>query len=220
MAVRALCLVGMSGVGKSHWAAQLASSVGFRHLDCDGAIAAVLHARGAFEPGPGEAAVHALGRWMGMPWSPGYELRQALYLRIEHDVTADAIEAVRSAAGGERFVIDTTGSVVMLHPALRTGLRTTCRVVHLTVPRAMRARLLAEYLARPRPIVWGNHWRPQPGEAASDALRRLYPRLVAWRERRYGALAHARLDAQTLRDAAPTAARERLLEALETRVRP
>jgi shikimate kinase len=202
-----ITLVGMSGVGKSWWTARLAA-VGFRHHDCDAAIAARLG--DLVRPEPGEAPVRALGRWMGMPWSDGYAEREARYLALEAEVTAaaldralhheappstdDSAQEVRRRVVGD--VIDTTGSVIHLDPTLLARLRACTRIVHLRTPPSDQERMLALYLSEPKPVVWAGVYAPAPGEPAEAALARCYPRLLAERTARYEALAHVTLDAR------------------------
>src|SRR5688572_24607271 len=100
----------MSGIGKSTWATRLAAQCGFEHHDCDAAIARSL-AR-LVTPGPGEAPVHALGRWMGMPWTDGYGEREQRYLELEREVSDAALDAARERSVHAPQVIDTTGSVI------------------------------------------------------------------------------------------------------------
>lgn len=186
-----LTLVGMSGVGKSWWSARLASR-GFVHHDCDAAIAARLG--DLVTPAPGEPPVQALGRWMGMPWSAGYADREARYLALEAEITRAALD--RALADASRaHVVDTTGSVIYLDAALLGLLRARTRVVHLRTPPAEHARMLALYLAEPKPVVWAGAYDPAPGELPEAALARCYPRLLAERTARYEALAHVTLDA-------------------------
>jgi hypothetical protein len=118
--VEPLCLVGMSGVGKSFWSKRLAER-GWTTHDCDARIASRLAE--LVSPAPGEEPVHALGRWMGMPWSAGYPTREEAYLRLESQVTRAALEACR-----EGHVLDTTGSVVSLDAKLLRGLPARPRV--------------------------------------------------------------------------------------------
>ena len=80
----------MSGVGKSFWAKRLGERGWVRH-DCDGAIGARLAS--LVTPEANEEPVHALGRWMGMPWREGYAEREARYLALEEEVTREALEA-------------------------------------------------------------------------------------------------------------------------------
>lgn len=188
-----LVLVGMSGVGKSFWAERLAQQRGYVRHDCDGAIGARLSSLVPVDAG--EAPVHALGRWMGMPWSAGYAEREARYLDLEAEVTAQALEA---ATAPGRHVVDTTGSVIYLEPALLIRLRALGRVVYLRTPDARREAMLRRYLEEPKPLVWGHAFRPNEGEAPEAALPRCYAELLASRDARYAALTHVTLDGGAL----------------------
>jgi shikimate kinase len=188
---RPLCLVGMSGVGKSHLSRMLAAR-GFVWHDCDAAIAAQLAE--LVTPAAGEAPVHALGRWMGMPWTEGYAARERRYLALEEEVTAAALHAAE--APGARHVVDTTGSVIYLSEGLRAALRARCEVVYLRTPAEDHARMLELYLREPKPVVWGGLYTA-PGP---EALPTAYPALLAERERRYLELAHRWLWATALRE--------------------
>lgn len=188
MSDRPLCLVGMSGVGKSFWAKRL-EALGFTRQDCDGEIARALGALVA--PAPGEEPVHALGRWMGMPWHEGYAAREAAYLALEERVTRAALAAVVDTPRG---VLDTTGSVVYLSPELLADLGRETRVVYLRTPGERCAEMLRRYLEEPKPVVWGGLF-DAGGGPPEQALPRCYEALLAARDARYRALAHVVLDA-------------------------
>ncbi len=184
-----LCLVGMSGVGKSFWAKRLADAGWVRH-DCDGEIGE--HLAEIVTPDAGEEPVHALGRWMGMPWSAGYAEREARYLALEEQVTRAALDSALATPGPQ--VLDCTGSVVYLSDSLLEALKAECRVVYLRTPEARREAMLRRYLEEPKPVVWGRSFRSGDGEAPEQALPRCYAELLAYRDERYGALAHVTLD--------------------------
>jgi len=179
-----LALVGMSGVGKSYHAAALARRGFIRH-DVDAAIA--MRIGDLCASLPGERPVETVGRWMGMPWMPGRAEREAEYLALEAELTEAAMDA--AAAPGDH-VIDTTGSVIYLPAATLERLRRTATTVHLASPPSRMDALLARYVARPKPVVWGDHWAPAAGAAPTAALARCYAGLLAYREARYAALAH------------------------------
>lgn len=187
-----LCLVGMSGVGKSFWAKRLAAR-GFVRHDCDGEIGARLGT--ILTPEPGEEPVHALGRWMGMPWSEGYAERELRYLALEERVTREALEASETEAAS---VIDATGSVIYLSEELRAELRERCRVVYLRTADERRDAMLRRYLEEPKPVVWAGAFRAREGERPEDALPRCYAELLAIRDARYRAMAHVTLDGADL----------------------
>jgi len=189
--VEPLCLVGMSGVGKSFWARRLADEAGLVVHDCDAEIGRGLSSLVSIAPG--QEPVHALGLWMGMPWTAGYAEREARYLALEEEVTREGIGRMEPG-----HVLDTTGSVVYLPDPLLTELRARCRVVHLRAPEARREAMLARYLEEPKPVVWAGAFRAREGEAPQAALPRAYAELLAIRDRRYAALAHVTLDGAAL----------------------
>jgi len=203
MSAETLVLVGMSGVGKSFWARRLAAQRGFVRHDCDGEIGARLSS--IVQVAPGEEPVHALGRWMGMPWSPGYREREARYLALEEAVTRDALDAALDAAlaAPGPHVIDTTGSVVYLPGPLLERLRACGRVVYLRTPDERRDAMLRRYLEEPKPVVWGDAFAAAPGETPEQALPRCYASLLAWRDQRYAALAHVVIDGGALEASDP-----------------
>lgn len=191
-----LALIGMSGVGKSHWSRLLAEA-GWSHLDCDARIAQRLGE--IVSPNPGESPVHALGRWMGMPWSAGYAVAVKEYLRLEEEVTAAALDEALAKADGNT-VLDTTGSVIYLSPALLAKLHASCRVVYLALPDDAIDAMLLRFLKEPKPLVWGDAWAPKAGEKPDDALPRCYAHLLAGRAARYEKLAHVMLDGRALEE--------------------
>ncbi len=195
MNIKSLTLIGMSGVGKSFWAERLREE-GFTWLDCDRAIADSLTE--LLSLNADEAPVHAVGRWMGMPWRDGYPTRQARYLALEAKATRNMLNAAVSQEASS--VVDTTGSVVYLPDALLGELRQKTHVLYLAVPEGRHQQLLERYLDEPKPVLWGDTYRPLGSEEAHETLRRCYPDLLSDRDRRYRALAHQTLDPAEVAD--------------------
>jgi shikimate kinase len=198
--VQPLCFVGMSGVGKSFWARRLMRERAFVVHDCDAEIGARLSS--IVTPEPGEEPVHALGRWMGMPWSEGYAAREARYLALEEDVTRSALSAALADPAHSQ-VIDCTGSVIYLPHDVLEALRARCRVVYLRTPEARREAMLRRYLDEPKPVVWSGAFHAAPGQAPLEALPRAYAELLAIRDAKYAALAHVTLDGGALEATTP-----------------
>ena len=188
--------IGMSGVGKSYWAKQLVQA-GWLHLDCDTMIADRLGE--IVEAGGDEDPVHAVGRWMGMPWDDGYEAREARYLELEQVTSNKALDQLREH-GGRSVVIDTTGSVIYTGDDLLNRLRQSTRVIYFDVPDDVRRRMVELYLSEPKPVLWQGGYRPTPGEPQADALARCYARLLADRAQRYRALADVVIDYHAVRE--------------------
>lgn len=196
-----IALVGMSGIGKSFWSRRLASEAGVVVHDCDAEIG--LRLGSIVTADPGEALVTALGRWMGMPWTPGYAHREARYLALEESVTREALSATVEAAIVEGHVIDTTGSVIYLPDDVLHAIRSQCRVVYLRTPEARRVAMLRRYLEEPKPVVWSGAFPPNV-ERPLDALPAAYAELLAIRDRKYAALAHVTLDGGELEASPPS----------------
>lgn len=186
----------MSGVGKSFWARKLRDEHGFLWHDCDEVIAQRLGE--LITPEEGEPLVQALGRWMGHPWEPGYDEREAEYLALEEKVTRASLEEVMR--GPPDQVLDTTGSVVYLPQPVLDALRSRTRVVYLRTPPRARAAMLELYRREPKPVVWAGLFERGESERPEHALPRCYAELLTWRDTRYAALAHAMLDGSELDD--------------------
>jgi hypothetical protein len=187
-----ISLLGMSGVGKSHWAKKLEAR-GWLRIDCDGEIASRLGE--LITIGEGEEPVRALGTWMGMPWSRGYREREAAYLTLEEQVTSSALARARLAASdGREVVVDCTGSVIYLPDEVLGPLVSETRTVYFCTPDSRLDAMLARYLAEPKPVVWGASFQPREDEHGGASLPRLYPALLRWRDARYASLAHHTVD--------------------------
>lgn len=180
-----LAFIGMSGVGKSHWARQLAGQ-GWLHLDCDASIAERLG--GLIKVADDEDPVHAVGRWMGMPWTPGYADREGQYLTLERDVTAELLDTAAAQPADANVVLDTTGSVIYTGTALLDRLRNETRVVYFDAPPEVREKMAELYLREPKPVLWQGGYQPQPGESQDAALARCYAALLEDRSEGYRAI--------------------------------
>ena len=191
-----LSFIGMSGVGKSYWAKQLALN-GWLHLDCDDKIAQRLGE--IIEVAEHEDPVHAVGRWMGSPNDDGYEAREARYLELEQTATIKAIDQLREH-GDQPVVIDTTGSVIYTGNVVRNKLKQSTRVVYFDVPDDVRQQMVELYLTEPKPVLWQGGYQPEDGEPDAHALERCYTKLLADRTERYRALADVVIDYHKVRE--------------------
>lgn len=191
-----LSFIGMSGVGKSYWAKQLAQA-GWLHLDCDASIAERLGE--IIDVGSGEDPVHAVGRWMGMPWDDGYEAREARYLDLEQTATTKAIDQL-SEHGDQSVVIDTTGSVIYTGDITLNRLKQSTRVVYFDVPEAVRQQMVELYLSEPKPVLWQGGYAGQPDEIETETLARCYAELLSNRAERYRSFAEVVIDYKAVRE--------------------
>jgi len=193
-----ISLIGMSGSGKSYWSAKL-SDFGFRRFCCDELITARLSSELRRKDG----TRMELGEWMGFPFDPGYEMREARYLSCEVEVLTeilDWLETPGNAKARENVVVDTTGSVIYTGEALLKRLKSLSTMVHFTSPPSAREAMLRTYMSKPRPVLWRGLFSKQAAESDEDALRRCYELLLNTRERLYHELADLELDHYTRRN--------------------
>ncbi len=189
-----VALVGMSGVGKSHWSQHL-EALGFLRWSCDELIAEALGQDASLDL----RSTRDLARWMGHPYERRYPEAEATYLRWEERVTETLCERLNTLAPDQKVVIDTTGSFIYLPPEAIDRLRSQVLMIYLSSAPEQDQQMLQTFLEDPKPVIWGGAYQRQPEEAPDVALRRCYPLLLAERRRRYQELAHAVIDLPTQR---------------------
>ena len=189
-----VALVGMSGVGKSHWSHRL-EALGFLRWSCDELIAEALRQHAQLDL----QSTRDLADWMGHPFDDRYAEAEATYLRWEGQITDTLCERLEALPAEQSVVIDTTGSFIYLSPVSIERLRQQVQMIYLSSDPEQDQQMLQTFLEDPKPVVWGGAYQPQPEEAPEVALRRCYPQLLAARRRRYQELAHAVIDLPTQR---------------------
>ena len=175
-------LIGMSGSGKSYWALKLAG-YGFRRFCCDDLIAERLSPQ-LRKP---DGTIASLGEWMGFPYEPHYEEKEAKYLACEIEVLSrilDYLEPPESIAD-ENVVVDTTGSVIYTGEKILGGLRKHTTVIRIATPPEVQEKMMKAYIANQRPVLWRGLFSVRPNETNEKALARCYRELLAARERLY-----------------------------------
>jgi shikimate kinase len=186
-----ISLIGMSGSGKSLWSGKL-SDHGFKRFCCDEMIASRL----SHELRKQDGTTMDLGEWMGFPYEKHYASRESQYLACERQVLAEIIERLeRNGEGpGENVVVDTTGSVIYAGDDIVSKLRRLTTFVYFPVPPEVRAQMLKQYMAAPRPVLWRELFSKHPGETNEQALARCYPDLLRSRETLYQRYADVSID--------------------------
>ncbi len=188
-----LSLIGMSGSGKSFWSLKLAEA-GFIRFSCDELIAEKL---GAELKKPDGTCVE-MGEWMGFPFEPQYQAREARYLDLEVEVLSEVLETLgKRISPVENAVVDTTGSVIYTGERVLKELKRLTRVFHFASPPEIRQIMLEAYRLKPRPVLWQGMFRRLPGESDRAALARSYLDLLSDREGRYERLADVIVDYAT-----------------------
>lgn len=190
---KSISLIGMSNVGKSYWREQL-SAIGLTPFCCDDRIEQKLK---TYLREGGFRGIEDVARWMGQPYESQFSKNQALYLAQETLVMEEAVRELKK--GGQRLVIDTTGSVIYTGEAVLAALRELSTIVLIDASESLQAELYRQYVAHPKPVIWKEAYKPIEGETPEDALVRCYPILLHSRSEIYRRLAHVILDYDELR---------------------
>ena len=185
-----ITLIGMSGIGKSHWSKKM-ETLGYRRYSCDELIAELLGEE--FEK-KGKAT-HSLAKWMGHPYSKGYHEAEALYLELESAVINQICDDLENATQKDiPVVVDTTGSLIYLQETILKRLRNLTHTVLLNVPFDKHEELFETYLQDPKPVIWNGKYLPREGENPQKALSRCFGELLVYRNKRYGLMSDLELD--------------------------
>lgn len=182
-----ISLIGMSNIGKSYCSRNLAAHHGFKHIDCDALIEKKISAELAHGGHEGTAG---MAKWMGFPAEPDYAKNSRRYIGCEEEVMKEAIVGLQ-ADNNSSVVLDTTGSVIYAHKAVLDSLRAATRVIYFEATEGHTDALFRSYISHhPKPVIWGDSYKPLAGETPRQTLERCYPELLRDRARRYKEIAH------------------------------
>lgn len=179
-----IALIGMSNVGKSHWASQITELHNFKSYEVDAAIQEHLFL----------GSITQSARWMGHPYEDGYVEKSSRYLQLEAEQTLAA-----KAMGGN-VVLDTTGSVIHLRDDEKIELHNTYLIVYLKVNGAAHKTLVQRFEKTPKPLIWGDHYTAYAGMSDRQSLLASYPTLLTARAQLYDQLADVVMDVDALKD--------------------
>ncbi len=189
-----ISLIGMSNIGKSCCSRDLAAHHKYRHIDCDALIEKKLKP----ELG-GLSGIQGMAKWMGFPWEDSYKTNSVRYLDREREVLGEALE-VMTVEGGKEVVLDTTGSVVYTGDEYLEALRAKTLVVYFEASEHHIDGLFRAFLEFPKPVIWGDSFRPLPHEIPHQTMARCYPELLRDRAARYKKAAHMVIPFSLLKD--------------------
>lgn len=175
-----IALIGMSNIGKSHWARRFKSRHGFHHYEVDDRIQESLSL----------SSISRSAEWMGQPYQGEYHDKAAEYLRLESELTQYVNEM------HENTVLDTTGSVIYLDKKPLTQLSENYLIVYLSARPEDSERLVKRFASSPKPLIWGDHYRKVPGMCDEDSMMSLYPSLLIMRDVMYRELADIEIEAR------------------------
>lgn len=179
-----ITLIGLSGCGKSHLAVRLQEEKGFVRFCCDDLIEERLAAELKEQNYQSIAGVAA---WMGQPYEPHFNERQQRYLECEAAVMDEIIEYLGPDGWGlqQDVVIDTSGSVIYTGDRIMAALKKRSRLIYLGVPESEFDFMFQQYLSDPKPVIWGDLYRPREDETDEQALARCFPELIRHRSKLY-----------------------------------
>jgi len=186
-----ISFVGMSGAGKSFWAKRLEKERGYRKYSCDELIEKELSSESALL---GYKGVNDVSRWMGQPYDERYAMNSRRYLDFETKSLENSLAEIENNKNENNIVMDTTGSVVYLPPELLLKLKQLTKVVYLETPEFIVEKMINLYLADPKPVIWGDLYKPLSGENKIETLKRCYQNLLKYRLNLYDKLADTRVD--------------------------
>lgn len=188
-----ISLIGMSNIGKTFWAEKLAR-LEFLHINCDDLIEAKLAPALRARRYQG---IEDVAKWLGQPDEKRSPRNQKKYLRFETEVMKEILREL--AIGGQsNIVIDTTGSIVHTGKKICSRLKRLSLIIYLKMSKEMQETMFRKYLQEPKPVIWSNFYRPRQGESPPEALKRCYPRLLAYRQSLYQKLADVILSQKLL----------------------
>jgi len=169
-----LAFIGMSNIGKSFRSEELKKEKGFLCKSIDDDINKKLNHK----------TEEDTAKWLNFPYSAGFAKRQKKYLQIEDSLTKK-IQIPKN----KNFLLDTTGSAIYLDKTTHEFLQNNFFIIHFEVPNNLLNKIMGEYFARPKPIIWGDIFDQKKDESKIDSLKRCYPKLLAFRSKKYRVLA-------------------------------
>jgi shikimate kinase len=196
MKSKIITLVGMSGVGKSHWTKKFKQN-GYLTFPIDDLINKNLdevidEGSGDKNVDYGKEKVGKLALWMGFPGDARYKKNSKKYLELENEITLDCLhKAIKSK---NNCVLDTTGSVVYLNNNLLNELKKHSTIVCLDARQKDIDKMFKIFCAKPKPIIWGNIYKAKPEETENETLKRCYMELLDFRLKKYRAISSITLD--------------------------
>ena len=174
-----IALIGMSNVGKTHWARTLKQRYGFVHYEVDERIQEILSL----------SSIANTAHWMGGPEDQAYEKNASRYLKLEAEHTLAAEEIPGN------LILDTTGSVIHLAEEIKRNIKNKYLIVYLRASKADSARLIKHFTVSPKPLIWDIYYQKSNGESETETIAKCYPKLLSARHRLYSYLADLTLPA-------------------------
>lgn len=193
-----LAFVGMSNIGKTRTAQKLAEAYKLDVVEVD----KIIWGRLGFDD------MDDFADWQGQPYEEGYQEREKELIALEAEATK---KAINDSDSGQ--ILDTTGSVIYIDPAIRRELKESFYVVHIKAEPNDMERLKWDYFDNPKPLIWGRQFKPKPNLTDRENVFECYPKLLMSRAKDYTAMADATITSSFVLDEANSA--EDILMALK-----
>jgi len=171
-----IIILGMSGSGKTHWSKLLSKRYGYPHIEFDELIGASAELADFIRGIPGKDAAEKMANYFGMPWSEGFQAKEAAYLDIEQKIISKTLP--------KGSIFDLTGSCIY-HPNSLKSIRSTGLVICLETSREKQNEMLETYIRHPKPVCWKGIFKKRKNEKNEQALKRCYSLLLAQRAKLY-----------------------------------
>ena len=168
-----LAFVGMSNIGKTFLAKKIAEAYDLNLVEVDKMIWESL----------GFDDMDDFADWQGHPYEEDYAERENELIELEGKATAKAVDG---APGNS--LLDTTGSVIYIDPAIRRSIKENFYVVHIKAEPGDLERLKWDYFDNPKPLIWSRHYRAKAGLTDRENIFECYPQLLMSRAKDYAAV--------------------------------
>lgn len=179
-----LIILGMSGAGKTHWSKLLSQRYNYPHMEFDELIGASAEFVNFIKDIPGKDAAEKMANYFGMPWSEGFQEKEAAYLDIEKKIMSKTLP--------KGSIFDLTGSCIY-HPNSLKSICSTGLVICLETSQEKQREMLDTFIRHPKPVCWRGMFEKRKNEANEQALKRCYPLLLAHRAKLYAQFADVAL---------------------------
>ncbi|MBI2657393.1 hypothetical protein HYX08_01720 [Candidatus Woesearchaeota archaeon] len=171
-----IIILGMSGAGKTHWSKLLSQRYGYPHIELDELIGTSAELAGLIRAILGKDAAEKMANYFGMPWSKGFQAKEAAYLIVEKKIMSKTLPI--------GSIFDLTGSCIY-HPDSLEAMRSTGLVICLETSMEKQQEMLGTFIRHPKPVCWNGIFQKMNSETNEQALARCYPLLLAHRAKLY-----------------------------------
>ncbi len=178
-------------MGKSAWSSRLEKEKGFKKYCCDDLIEKGLSPE--LEK-LGYGGINDVSRWMGQPYDERYKKNSQKYLELEAEALKNILQEIKRLSKDKNITIDTTGSVIYLPQDILGDLKMRTKIIYLETHESVVKEMVKRYLDDPKPVIWGDVFKPFEDEENMQTLKRCYPKLLKYRKKLYKKLADIKID--------------------------